>query len=255
MGIVQRQVRNAEASGVQHIQYRILVLQNGIVRKRVNQGFLFHVRGEGGLGPGKSLIQYASSVKNLSAVFNNRKPGIRIPPRCRVPGRRPASRTGRRIPRPGFPRYRPPAPSGGWKPGARASAPPAGRAHSSSPALKISSAPGSSHRRSSAISRHTTPTPNSAGQSAQGGAFGIIRKFPHDDQFPALRPAGRGQGPEKLPPAVFSSGHAGHADAADAHHGRSDHAAALERALVEDQRVPLPFPIRPFHDGQVRLHP
>ena len=55
-GVVQSQVRDAEAAGVQHAQYRIFVLQNSIVRKRINQGFLFHVRGEGGLEPGKSLI-------------------------------------------------------------------------------------------------------------------------------------------------------------------------------------------------------
>ena len=55
-GVVQSQVRDAEAAGVQHAQYRIFVLQNSIVRKRVNQCFLFHVRGKGGLEPGKSLI-------------------------------------------------------------------------------------------------------------------------------------------------------------------------------------------------------
>ena len=93
------------------------------------------------------------------------------------------------------------------------------------------------------------------GQPAEGGAFGIIRQFPHNDQFSALCPAGRGQSPEKFPSAVFSTGHAGYADAADAHHGCPDHAAALKCAFVKNKRVSLPFPLRPFHNGQIRLYP
>ena len=40
--IVQRQVGDAEAAGVEYIQDRVFALQDGIVCKRINQSFLFH---------------------------------------------------------------------------------------------------------------------------------------------------------------------------------------------------------------------